>query len=452
MLSSVIRRKIPFSPRSPTTVVTQSASLSVTDARTSSVERGTGGQGSVGRRMAVPLFDPNTPLEPLRQRLDDALAGRARRRPLHPGPERHRVRAGVRRLSRRRPRDRRRERHRGADDRAARARRRARATRSSCRRSRSTRAPRRSRRPARRPVFCDVDPRHVPRHARDGARGADAAHEGGHRRPPVRQRRAGRARSRRSACRSSRTPRRPPARSARTGARARSGRSRRSPSTRRRTSARSATAARSRPATRRSPSACARCASTARATRSPTRRSATTAASTSCRPRSCACCCRSSSSWAAHRHAAGALVRGGGPRRAGRRCRADARRARPAWHLYVVRHERADELQAALAARGVEARGYYRTPVHRQQAMRAWGGGADLPATDEAARTHLALPISAGDHARAGRPRSSPPCATPTSASAACLRVWIDLTNSPHVLVLRPVIERLRAAGRTRCR
>jgi len=27
------------------------------------------------------------------------------------------------------------------------------------------------------------------------------------------------------------------------------------------------------------------------------------------------------------------------------------------------------------------------------------------------------------------------------------VRIWIDLTNSPHVLVLRPVIERLRAAG-----
>ena len=45
--------------------------------------------------------------------------------------------------------------------------------------------------------------------------------------------------------------------------------------------------------------------------------------------------------------------------------------------------------------RGVEARGYYRTPVHRQQAMREWGATADLPGTDEAARTHLALPISA---------------------------------------------------------
>src|SRR5439155_10658828 len=27
------------------------------------------------------------------------------------------------------------------------------------------------------------------------------------------------------------------------------------------------------------------------------------------------------------------------------------------------------------------------------------------------------------------------------------MRVWVDLTNSPHVLILRPVVERLRAAG-----
>ena len=27
------------------------------------------------------------------------------------------------------------------------------------------------------------------------------------------------------------------------------------------------------------------------------------------------------------------------------------------------------------------------------------------------------------------------------------MRVWVDLTNSPHVLVMRPVIERLRADG-----
>ncbi len=66
----------------------------------------------------------------------------------------------------------------------------------------------------------------------------------------------------------------------------------------------------------------------------------------------------------------------------------------PAWHLYVVHSERADELAAGLAAAGVEARAYYRTPVHRQPAMAPWAAGALLPATDDLARTHLALPMS----------------------------------------------------------
>jgi dTDP-4-amino-4,6-dideoxygalactose transaminase len=68
--------------------------------------------------------------------------------------------------------------------------------------------------------------------------------------------------------------------------------------------------------------------------------------------------------------------------------------ADPAWHLYVVRDPRPDELAGALAERGVEARGYYRVPVHEQPAMRAFAAG-DLPGTTEAARTHLALPMSA---------------------------------------------------------
>ncbi len=37
--------------------------------------------------------------------------------------------------------------------------------------------------------------------------------------------------------------------------------------------------------------------------------------------------------------------------------------------------------------------------------------------------------------------------ACPTAPRMRVLRIWIDLTNSPHVLVMRPVIERLRAAG-----
>jgi dTDP-4-amino-4,6-dideoxygalactose transaminase len=63
------------------------------------------------------------------------------------------------------------------------------------------------------------------------------------------------------------------------------------------------------------------------------------------------------------------------------------------YHLYVVRHERAEEVAEALGKRGIGARGYYRVPVHRQPAMAEYAAGAELPATDEAARTHLALPM-----------------------------------------------------------
>jgi dTDP-4-amino-4,6-dideoxygalactose transaminase len=66
----------------------------------------------------------------------------------------------------------------------------------------------------------------------------------------------------------------------------------------------------------------------------------------------------------------------------------------PAWHLYVVRHPEADGLAASLAEVGVQSRAYYRTPVHRQPAMSRWGAGIALPATDELARTNLAIPMS----------------------------------------------------------
>jgi dTDP-4-amino-4,6-dideoxygalactose transaminase len=68
--------------------------------------------------------------------------------------------------------------------------------------------------------------------------------------------------------------------------------------------------------------------------------------------------------------------------------------SKPAWHLYVVRHPEADRLAVALGEAGIGCRAYYRTPVHAQPAMRAWGEGLALPGTEEAARTHLAIPIS----------------------------------------------------------
>jgi dTDP-4-amino-4,6-dideoxygalactose transaminase len=62
-------------------------------------------------------------------------------------------------------------------------------------------------------------------------------------------------------------------------------------------------------------------------------------------------------------------------------------------HLYVALHEHADELAQALAERGVQSRGYYRQPVHRQPAMTEFAHGAELPVTDDLARTNLALPM-----------------------------------------------------------
>jgi len=69
--------------------------------------------------------------------------------------------------------------------------------------------------------------------------------------------------------------------------------------------------------------------------------------------------------------------------------------ADPAWHLYVIRSERSEALERALPEAGVGARSYYRVPVHQQPAMAPLGADVSLPGTDRAAREHLAIPISA---------------------------------------------------------
>ena len=68
--------------------------------------------------------------------------------------------------------------------------------------------------------------------------------------------------------------------------------------------------------------------------------------------------------------------------------------AEPAWHLYVVSHPEPARLEAALKDADIGHKAYYRTPVHRQAAMREWGDGVELPGTEQAARTHLAIPMS----------------------------------------------------------
>ena len=68
--------------------------------------------------------------------------------------------------------------------------------------------------------------------------------------------------------------------------------------------------------------------------------------------------------------------------------------ASPAWHLYVVSDTQVERLEGALTAAGVGCKAYYRTPIHRQPAMREWGSGVELAATEYAAQTHLAIPMS----------------------------------------------------------
>ena len=68
--------------------------------------------------------------------------------------------------------------------------------------------------------------------------------------------------------------------------------------------------------------------------------------------------------------------------------------ADPAWHLYVIRHERADALAAALKAAGIGHKAYYRRPAHEQPAMAPYPPRVELAGTAVAARTHLAIPMS----------------------------------------------------------
>ena len=98
--------------------------------------------------------------------------------------------------------------------------------------------------------------------------------------------------------------------------------------------------------------------------------------------------------WAAHRHAvAGWYAEAGLGELAGLPVATHG--ATPAWHLYVVKVEDPDVLAAALTERDVGARGYYRVPIHRQPVFASEHGALELPGTEEAARTHLALPMSA---------------------------------------------------------
>jgi dTDP-4-amino-4,6-dideoxygalactose transaminase len=68
--------------------------------------------------------------------------------------------------------------------------------------------------------------------------------------------------------------------------------------------------------------------------------------------------------------------------------------ATPAWHVYVIRSPRVDEIAAALTEAGIGNKIYYRPAIHRHPAMAPYAPGTTLSVTDELALTHLALPMS----------------------------------------------------------
>ena len=76
----------------------------------------------------------------------------------------------------------------------------------------------------------------------------------------------------------------------------------------------------------------------------------------------------------------------------------------PAWHLFVIRHPRRDDLQRYLSQTGIETLIHYPIPPHRSGAYadRAFRDG-DFPITERTAATLLSLPM--GPHRRVGSAR-----------------------------------------------
>lgn len=65
----------------------------------------------------------------------------------------------------------------------------------------------------------------------------------------------------------------------------------------------------------------------------------------------------------------------------------------PAWHLFVVRHPRRDELQSKLTNAGIQTLIHYPIPPHRQEAYARDSGEWDLPIATKLANEVLSLPM-----------------------------------------------------------
>ena len=69
------------------------------------------------------------------------------------------------------------------------------------------------------------------------------------------------------------------------------------------------------------------------------------------------------------------------------------RYAENVFHIYPVRCQRREQLQAWLAVNGIQTQIHYPCPPHRQKAFREWNT-LNLPITDDWSNTELSLPVS----------------------------------------------------------
>lgn len=68
--------------------------------------------------------------------------------------------------------------------------------------------------------------------------------------------------------------------------------------------------------------------------------------------------------------------------------------ASPAWHLFVIRSQRREALQASLSQQGIETLIHYPIPPHRQPAYRELSlAEGDMPIAEQLAREVLSLPM-----------------------------------------------------------
>ena len=69
----------------------------------------------------------------------------------------------------------------------------------------------------------------------------------------------------------------------------------------------------------------------------------------------------------------------------------------PVWHIFAIRTDKRDELEAYLKAKGIGTNKHYPIPIHMQECYKCLGikEGA-LPIAEEISRTELSLPLFYG--------------------------------------------------------